>query len=327
MQRRSLLLSSLGLATAHAAAAPPWVPHATHWRRRSMLGLGTSLHLRAAHADPSQAERALDAAVAAIRAVEASMSLFQTDSELRRLNRDGLLHNPSAHLLTVLGESDRIARRSAGAFDPTIQPLWASFDHARQAGRWPSAHELAAARALVGWRDVEVSTQRIRLRRPGMALTLNGIAQGYAADSAAAALRAHGIEHALLDTGEFAALGHNERGQAWTLGIEDPHDTQRLLAALRSDGRSIATSAAHRSAFSADLRHHHVFDPHTGTSPTALRSVTVAAPSAMRADALTKVMYLAGPERIPALARAWQVGVLWVEPGGRWRATPDLRIA
>jgi len=55
--------------------------------------------------------------------------------------------------------------------------------------------------------------------------------------------------------------------------------------------------------------------------------VTVAAPSAMLADALTKVMFVAGPQRIPALAQQWQVGVLWVDKRGRWAATPDLQLA
>ncbi|MCK6434574.1 MAG: FAD:protein FMN transferase, partial [Aquabacterium sp.] len=71
----------------------------------------------------------------------------------------------------------------------------------------------------------------------------------------------------------------------------------------------------------------HILDPATGDSPPALSSVTVLAPSAMQADALTKVMFIAGPARIPALARAWGVGVLWVDKAGRWQATPDLRLA
>ena len=322
MQRRSLFLATLGLgAAASGTAATP-----LHWRHRVLLGFGTTLNLRAAHADPGRAERALDLAVAEIRAIEASMSLFRPDSELQRLNRDGVLRRPSAHLLAVLREAQTIARRSAGAFDPTVQPLWASFERARQAGRLPSPRELATARALVDWQAVEVSDEQVRLRRPGMALTLNGIAQGRAADAAAAALRAHGIRHGLLDTGEFAMLGRDEEDRPWTLGIEDPRDNQRIVAALRSDGRCIATSAAHRSAFSADLQHHHIFDPATGRSPTALRSVTVAATSGMRADALTKVMYIAGPDRIAALARDWQVGVLWVDGHGHWDATPDLRL-
>jgi thiamine biosynthesis lipoprotein len=323
MQRRTLLFAAVGM----SAAASGTAAASLHWCHRPLFGLGTTLNLRAAHADAARAEQALDAAVAEIRAIEASMSLFRADSELQRLNRDGVLHRPSAHLLTVLREAQTIARRSAGAFDPTVQPLWASFERARQAGRLPSPQEHAAARSLVDWQAVEITDDRVRLRRPGMALTLNGIAQGHAADAAAAALRAHGIRHGLLDTGEFAMLGRNERDQPWTLGIEDPHDAHRIVAALRSDGRCIATSAAHRCAFSPDLQHHHIFDPATGESPTALRSVTVAATSGMRADALTKVMYVAGAKRIASLAQAWQVGVLWVHRNGRWDATPDLRLA
>ena len=325
MQRRQLLCATLGLGSglASAAAAPP----ALHWQQRTLLGLGTTLSLRAAHTQRAQANQALDAAVAAIRRVEASMSLYRPDSELARLNRDGHLSNPSADLLTVLRTAQQVSRRSQGRFDVTVQPLWALHAQAQRERRAPTGAEITTARQCVGWQHVEVSAQRIRLRRPGMALTCNGIAQGYATDAAREALRQHGVKHALINAGEHAALGRNDRDQPWTLGLEDPHAEHRLLAALQSDGRAIATSADHRSTFSADRRHHHILDPATGDSPPALSSVTVLAPSAMLADALTKVLFIAGPQRIPALARTWNVGVLWVEKSGRWQATTDLKLA
>jgi thiamine biosynthesis lipoprotein len=328
MQRRSFLLTTLGagggvlLPRAGRAGSGP-----LQWRERALLGLGTTLQLRAAHASAAQAERGLDAAVAAIRAVEASMSLFREDSELRRLNRDGVLAHPSAALLAVLRLAQQVARRSGGAFDVSVQPLWAAYARAAREGRLPGTDELVRARAFVGWQGLAIDDARIAFKRPGMALTLNGIAQGHAADAARAALQAHGIAHALLDTGEWSMLGSNSRRAAWTLGIEDPRDEARIVAALRCDGRSIATSADRRSAFTPDLRHHHIIDPATGASPPQLASVTVAAASAALADALTKVMFIAGPDRIPALARAWRVGVLWVDKAGRSAATPDLKLA
>jgi thiamine biosynthesis lipoprotein len=322
MQRRTLLLASLGLGAACATQAQGLV-----WRSRSLVALGTTLRLLVAHDEPSRAEGALDAAVAVIRDIEGSMSLYRPDSELQRLNQRGHLARPSHHLLSVLRAAQAVAQRSQGAFDASVQPLWQLYEQTRQDGRLPTAAEVAQARTRVGWGSVMLSPQAVRLLRPGMALTLNGIAQGYAADAARAALQAQGVAHALLDTGEYSNLGHNPQGHAWTLGIEDPHDTTRLVAALRSDGRCLATSAEHRSSFSADHRHHHIFDPHTGDSPAQLSSVTVAAPSAMLADALTKVMFVAGPQRIPALAQQWQVGVLWVDKRGRWAATPDLQLA
>jgi FAD:protein FMN transferase len=325
MQRRQLLFATLGLAGGAVAHAGPTAP--VLWRQRAMLGLGTTLSLRAAHADPSQAERALDAAVAAIRRVEASMSLFRPDSELVRLNRQGYLDHPGTDLLTVLRAAQSVSRRSNGQFDLSVQPLWALHDQAQREDRQPTAGEIHAARQCVGWQFLDVGEQRIELRRPGMALTCNGIAQGYAADVAREALRGHGVAHALVNAGEYVSLGHNEQGQAWTLGIEDPHDEQRLLTALKLDGRAMATSADNRSAFTADHKHHHILNPATGDSPPELSSVTVLAPSTMLADALTKVMFVAGPQQIPHLAREWQVGVLWVDKAGRWAATADVPLA
>lgn len=323
LHRRHFLFAALSAAASTASHSTP----APHWRQRMMLGLGTTLSLRAAHTDPAQAERALDAAVAAIRRVEASMSLFRPDSEVVRLNQQGYLDRPSADLLTVLRTAQYVSRRSVGRFDLSVQPLWALHAQAQREDRLPTAAEIHAAQQSVGWQHLDVSEKRITLHRPGMALTCNGIAQGYAADAARGALRRHGVADALIDTGEHASLGHNEQGQPWTLGIEDPRDEQRLLAALRVDGRAVATSADNRSAFTTDRQHHHILNPATGDSPPELSSVTVLAPSAMLADALTKVMFVAGPQQIPRLAREWQVGVLWVGKNGRWAATADVRLA
>lgn len=325
MQRRPILLASVGCASLAMAAAPKGL--ALQWRQRAMLGLGTTLTLRAAHADVAQLDRALDAAVAAIRRIEASMSLYRPNSELVRLNRQGYLNHPSETLWAVLSAAQRISQRSEGAFDITVQPLWQLFERARREGRLPTDQEIKAAKQRVGWRHLSVERQRIELLRPGMALTCNGIAQGRAADLAREALQSHGVAHALVNAGEYAALGHNERGDAWTLGIEDPRDEARLLLALRSDGRSLATSADNRTVFSADHKHHHIFNPATGDSPPALSSVSVLAPSAMLADALTKVMFNADPRRIPRLAQSWNVGVVWVDKAGQWKATRDIEIA
>ena len=140
-------------------------------------------------------------------------------------------------------------------------------------------------------------------------------------------LALHGIRHALVDAGEFAPLGRNTKGRPWALGIANPRDETALLARLMSDGRCIATSADNATSFSADHRHHHILDPRTGYSPPALASVTVVADTGAIADALTKVMFVAGPQGAFALARKWNVDVLWVDKAGGWRATRGLTVA
>ena len=52
---------------------------------------------------------------------------------------------------------------------------------------------------------------------PGQALTLNGIAQGFATDLVTATLKQAGIEQTLVNVGEFRGLGG-----PWRLGLRDP---------------------------------------------------------------------------------------------------------
>ena len=326
MKRRRLLRLSLGLgALAGGAALAPAVT-ALHWGRRDLLGFGTALSLQAGHEREAVVERALDEGVALLRRIEAQMSLFDPGSALSRLNREGRLASPPAELLAVLRIAHEVSRESRGAFDVTVQPLWEAFAAAQREGRLPDAREGAAARARVDWRALDARRRLVRFDAPGMAVTLNGIAQGYAADRVRQALAARGIRHALVDAGEFAPLGLRGGTRAWSLGIADPQAESALIARLLADGRCVATSADSQAFFSADRRHHHIVDPHTGYSPPALSAVTVAAPSGALADALTKVFFVAGPTEARQVARQWQVDALWVDKAGRWEATPGLQI-
>ncbi|HEY9023525.1 MAG TPA: FAD:protein FMN transferase, partial [Burkholderiaceae bacterium] len=115
-------------------------------------------------------------------------------------------------------------------------------------------------------------------------------------------------------------------GARWTLGIADPLADGRLVARLFADGRCVATSGDDQTMFSADHRHHHILDPHSGWSPPDVAGVTVAAPTGALADALTKVFFIAGPARAVDVARRWSVDALWLGKDGRWGATPGLAL-
>lgn len=164
---------------------------------------------------------------------------------------------------------------------------------------------------------MQVDEQRVALLKPGMQVTLNGLAQGYAADLALGALRARGIGSALVDMGEFSAQGRKPSQQPWTLGVPDPRDVGSLLARLRLEGRSVATSGDYASAFTPDFVHHHIFDPATGESPQELSSVTVVAPNGMLADGLSTAFMVMGARKAHALAaRLPQVDVMTVNKRG-----------
>lgn len=336
MQRRQYLRWSLGMAGGLIsgrlmAQTPNRTDMNSHspliWRERLLVGFGTSLWIKAGHHNADQLEAALTTAVQIIRSVESEMSLFDPDSALSRLNRTGVLHQPGASLRAVLNFSAQVSQRSAGAFDVSMQPLWRVWSEAAKAGSLPSHRLLQRAQQRVNWRAVEVTASQVRLNQPGMQLSLNGIAQGYASDLVRASLQAHGIRHALIDTGETSLLGEGPDARPWTFDIESAAmaartaGTQNTPPVLISDGRAMATSSDAHTVFSPDHRHHHILNPTSGYSPQYWSSVTVIADRCVMADALTKVFFMLPPARVQSAARYWGVDVVLQDKQGRWMTT------
>lgn len=324
MKRRAWIQTGLGLGL--LAQLPAQASPRLHWQTSTFAGLGTTLSIRAAHADSVLLTQALKQAREVVARVEDQMSLFRANSAIQQLNREGVLLNPPSDLWRVLTLSQRMAAQSRGAFDVTVQPLWALYAEAQARGRLPGAAEIQSARQRVGWRNLQLSQTRVSFMKPAMRITLNGIAQGYASDLVRAQLQQSGISHALINTGEWSSLGMADAQRDWMLGIADPHRTDHLIARLRMCGGCVATSADDQCSFSADRMHHHILNPETGYSPRDLSSVTVVAKTCAQADALTKVLFVAGYARALQVARAWQVDALVVHKDGRWKATPTLPL-
>lgn len=299
LAHRRRFLQWLGGAAALALLGSPRPLFAAPSRSRMTRqgrALGTDTTITVLHADLSVAERALDEAFTTLDAVESALSLYRPGSDLCRLNRDGCLPTPHPWLVEVLHAALDMAERTGGAFDPTVQPLWEVCAAAAKRQCKPDPAEQDAARRRVGWRSVSANPERVRLG-DGQSVTLNGIAQGFALDQVSAVLRRHGIEHALLDTGEQGALGVKEASAPWTAGIQHPRVADAWLAIAAFDGRCLATSGDYATTFRDDFTAHHIFDPATGESPTELVSVTVAARTGMAADALSTAVFVLGAER------------------------------
>ena len=261
---------------------------------RTGWALGTNVSLTVFHEDRQAAETALTAAFKELDRVEDLMSLYRGDSELSRLNRAGRLDNPHPDLVAVLERATTLSATTDGAFDITVQPLWEVHYRHSQAGTRPDEAEVREALSKVGWQRVQVGADRIRLQGQGTAITLNGIAQGFAADQVGKVLAGHGIQHALVDTGEIGTIGNHARKDAWSVGIKHPRANDQLLCLAALKGRCLATSGDYETRFSNDFSQHHLLDPRTGYSPTELSSVSVVAATALEADALSTAVFLLG---------------------------------
>ncbi|MCB1444708.1 MAG: FAD:protein FMN transferase [Rhizobiaceae bacterium] len=271
ISRRRLIAISAAMALLPAVARA--APARLHWAGQA---LGARASIRLDHPDAA----AITARVLSeIDRLETILSLYRRDSALSRLNRDGRLDAPPFELLDCLSLAGTVHRASGGRFDPTVQPLWALWAESAAAGHKPDAEAIEQARRRTGWARIALDEAAITLE-PGMALTLNGIGQGYVADRIAAFLEAEGLTDILIDTGELRALGGRPEGGDWPVRMPDG---ERL--ALRQ--RALATSAPLGTTFDRAGQDGHILDPATGRpAAAAWRSISISAPSAALADAL-----------------------------------------
>lgn len=225
-----------------------------------------------------------------IARLEAIFSLYKKDSALSQLNRTGYLHNPPLELVALLSLCGELHDITQGVFDPTVQPLWNLYANRYAAGGAPSKSEIATAREAVGWRHVAFSTKVIKLLKPGSALTLNGIAQGYIADKSTSLLRGAGITDVLVDVGEIVAVGSGPDGDPWPVEIAETGHHRPKQIPLRDN--AIATSSPHGTVFDSSGIIGHIFDVHTGHPGGRWRQVSVIARSAARADGLSTAFCL-----------------------------------
>ncbi|NBB47033.1 FAD:protein FMN transferase [Rhizobium sp. CRIBSB] len=259
------LLPSAGRASRHASKI--WTGQA----------LGARASIRVDHPDSAAIAARV---VTEIERLENILSLYRPESALARLNRNGYLVDPPFELLECLSIAGAVNHFSGGRFDPTVQPLWAVWAEAAARSGSPDMQAITRAISLVGWEKVEIDPARISLR-PGMALTLNGIGQGYVADRVAALLEAEDLMDILIETGEFRALGGMPNGADWPIHLQAGG-----LVGLRQ--RALATSSPLGTTFDAAGRLGHILNPLSGKPVSTMwRAVSISAPAAAVADALS----------------------------------------
>ncbi len=253
--------------------------------------------------NPATANAAFQAVFDCFNRLNAVMSDYDKNSELRRLcdtAGSGRAIPVSNDLWVVLTAAVEIARQSNGAFDPTISPVVKLWRRARRRGEMPDADKLAQARQLVDYRLMrfDEKNKTIELLKPGMQIDLGGIATGYALDEAMKALYKLGITRVLIDASGDILLGDPPPGkQGWTVGVArlDPKaPPSRYLSLSRL---SIITSGdAWQYVEIGGRRYSHLIDPHTGLGLTDHSSVTVIAPTAIVADGLSSAVSVLGPK-------------------------------
>jgi FAD:protein FMN transferase len=264
--------------------------------------LGAQVSIEIYHPDRAEAGRLVDRCVLDVRRLEQQFSLYRADSAICALNRTGILVSPDADMVALLEASLLFSDLTDGVFDPTVQPLWQLYaDHfssERPESEGPSPQKLAEALAKVGRNGLLVNEDRVALVKRGAAITLNGIAQGYATDRVVERLRGAGLSTTLVNMGEIRAIGPRPEGTPWRVGLADPDRPGAITGTVDLVDRAVATSAGAGFRFDRLGRFTHLFDPETGRSPSLYSTVSVIAPTATEADALSTAFSLMPLSRI-----------------------------
>ena len=274
--RRRLLLAGASLAAwpLAASAAPQRV-------RASRTLMGTRVDVAAQGPDAESLQPAVDAAFARMSALAALMSHYEPTSQVCAIGLAAGVQpvEVAPELLQVLCMAREVARRTDGAFDPTVGALglW-HFD--APSSRLPAAAEFRRKLPSVDWRQLVLDERRqtAYLTQRGMRLDLGGIAKLSILQSGLDTLQAHGVRTALVNGGGDV-VARSQRGDTpWRVGIRDPREPQRLLATIDIRNGFVASSGDYERFFVQEGRRwHHVLDPRTGRPTEGVRGITLVA--------------------------------------------------
>jgi len=267
----------------------------------------------ALHALPRKVAEALirECEVEMLR-LENLFSLYLPDSPLSRLNRTGRLDDPPPELVDLVRKALLVAERSGGAFDPTIQPYWTWLREAVETTGTINPEAQAQLLEKVDFRQVRCGEGELSFGREGMALTLNGLSQGWITDRASEILRDGGAQHCLVNLGEFYGLGTQPSGEDWIVGLRGVEGEE---IALRN--RALAVSSGAGLYFGTGDRRNHIIDPRTGDCVEARKVVAVTAPEAWLADALSTACSVLEEEKARDLIAQWEDVELFIHKTGR----------
>lgn len=303
----------------------------------SREALGTVVQVTAYGEDRAAVEKAVDAAFDVMVEAAAPIDAYDPGSDLAAFNADPYRKQPmpagAAEVLDAVERLDVGDAFSAGLL--AVSRLY-GFESTHTV---PAASELALGVAAAGTfrREgdsgsfVRITPADARLESGGElapGLDFGGAAKGLALDRGRESLRASGVvTAALISSGSSTVtLGTKPDGSVWRVAIEDPRDTDRVLASFAFEGDgALSTSGDYQRCFEVGgKRYHHILDPTTGLPARGLRSLTIAGTSlsGLDSDVLSTALFVRGAERASAYAEAKGLSLYVVNSEGQALLVP-----
>lgn len=271
------------------------------------LVMGTLATLTLYAGDEQAAVQAVEQTFGRMAFLESIFTRFHPGSVLSGLNRQGRFDEAPADFLYVLRRALEYGDLTGGAFDVSVEPLLAHYRMLAHRGESPTQAQIDRLLPLVDYHRIEIDGARVCFGTEGMAITLDGIAKGYVIDQAVELLTASGFGDVLVDVGGDMRAAGLAGTRTWRVGIQTPeYPYESLAAELPLLNAALTTSGGYINVFDDTSGLHHLIDPRTGRSPWGLGSVSVMAPTALDADALSTAIYIMGADRGQTLVQQLQ---------------------
>lgn len=263
--------------------------------------MGTILEIKLYGDNEIKLNEAATLAAEEIKRIEQIFSIFG-DGEAAKINKKAG-KNPvscSDEMWFILQESKKYFETSEGAFDITIKPMMLLWGFYRKRDQFPSENEIRQSLEKIGFNKLifDEKNKSIFFKNPEMALDFGGIVKGYAVDRAVAKIAEKGIKAGFVNLGgNIKTLSESPPGKNfYNIGIRDPINKEKVYAFAKIAGSAaIATSGNYERYLILENKHiTHIIDPATGYPVENMLSVTVLAPDALCADALSTSVFIRG---------------------------------
>lgn len=263
------------------------------------LLMGTVVEVIIIADNESVARKSIADAFSAMERVDRLMSNFKEESDVSKINRGAGSEAVAvdSDVVEVIKKSIYYSEISDGAFDITIGGVEELYNFEDE-GRIPEKGKFKNSVSLIGYKNIIINGNTVRLTKKGIKLDLGGIAKGYAIDRGIDAIKKNGVADALINAGgDIRAIGESENGQ-WKVGVLHPRENGKLKDTLLLKDLSVATSGDYRKYFVAGgKRYHHILNPSTGLPTEGVQSVTIIAPLAVDSDALATAVFVLGKKK------------------------------
>ncbi len=231
-----------------------------------------------------------------------------------------------ARLIELLLFARELAEKTQGVVDVTLGAVLRLWHEAREQGildpeaaRIPSREALEEAHRHTGFELLEIDPEAgtVRLTDPEASLDLGALAKGYALQRVCESFESGFLIN--LGGNVYATGPKPDRGEAWTVGVQEPDGTvSDFLHVVRLTRGAVVTSGDYQRYYVKDgIRYHHLIDPATLFPGTRWRAVTVLHEDSGIADGLSTALFLTDRETGEKLLEIYGGEAAWVFPDGK----------